>query len=96
MTIAKPFFFPAPAPVTGIAIEHYEPVSARIKPAVKRITGISTIIMLALCIVVYGKDFINTVGTNAIGTQIFFYYRPDSLLCTQLDYPEHKAFVPRV
>lgn len=74
-TIAKPLLFFLLLPlVTGIAIQHYyEPASARIKPAVKRITGISTIIMLALCIVIYGKDFINAVGTYAIGSQILFF-----------------------
>ena len=51
-TIAKPLVYFLLLPLfVGMALHHYnEPVSVRMQPLVKKITGISTIIMLALCI----------------------------------------------
>ncbi|MGE5296541.1 MAG: bile acid:sodium symporter family protein [Solirubrobacterales bacterium] len=74
-TIAKPLLFFITVPlVIGIAIQRAQaPVAARVEPVVKRITGIDTILMLLLCVVVYGKGFIGAVGTYAIGTQILFF-----------------------
>ena len=74
-TIAKPLLYFLLLPLAvGMALHHYnETASVRIQPVVKKITGISTIIMLTLCVVIYGKDFISTVGTYAIGAQILFF-----------------------
>ena len=74
-TIAKPLLYFLLLPLAvGMTLHHYyEPVSVRIQPLVKNITGISTIIMLASCIFIYGKDFISAVGTYAIGAQIIFF-----------------------
>jgi bile acid:Na+ symporter, BASS family len=49
------------------------PVAAKLQPVVKQTAGLVTIIMLALCLVNYGKGFIGAVGTYAIGTQILFF-----------------------
>lgn len=74
-TIAKPLLFFIMVPLAiGMAIQRAStPVAARLQPTVKKTTGIATIIMLMLCVVVYGKGFISAVGTYAIGTQILFF-----------------------
>ena len=74
-TIAKPLLFFIMVPLAiGIAIQRARaPVASRIEPIVKKIAGIDTILMLLLCVVVYGKGFIGAVGTYAIGTQILFF-----------------------
>lgn len=74
-TIAKPLLFFVLAPLAiGLAIQRASaPVAAKLEPVVKQTTGLTTIIMLALCLVVYGKGFIGAVGTYAIGTQILFF-----------------------
>jgi BASS family bile acid:Na+ symporter len=74
-TIAKPLLYFILAPlVIGMTIQRViAPVAARLQPTVKKITGIDTILMLVLVVVVYGKDFISAVGTYAFGTQILFF-----------------------
>jgi len=74
-TIAKPLLYFILAPlVVGMTIQRViAPVADRIQPTVKKITGIDTILMLVLVVVVYGKDFISAVGTYAFGTQILFF-----------------------
>jgi len=74
-TIARPLLFFLMVPLAiGMAIQRAsEPIAARLQPIVKKTTGIATIVMLALCLVVYGKGFIGAVGTYAIGTQILFF-----------------------
>ena len=74
-TIAKPLLLFLMLPLAiGMAIRRVsEPIAARLQPIVKKTTGIATIVMLALCLVVYGKGFIGAVGTYAIGTQILFF-----------------------
>ena len=74
-TIAKPLLFFLMVPLAiGMAIQRVSaPIAFRIEPLVKKTTGIATLVMLALCVVVYGKGFIGAVGTYAIGTQILFF-----------------------
>jgi len=74
-TIAKPLLFFVLLPLAiGIMIQRASaPVAAKIHPFVKNTTGIATLVMLALCVVVYGKGFISAAGTYAIGTQILFF-----------------------
>lgn len=58
----------------GMAIQRASaPVAARLQPIVKKTTGIDTILMLVLCVVVHGKDFMSAVGSYAFGTQILFF-----------------------
>ncbi len=74
-TIAKPLLFFVMVPLAiGMAIQRASATFAfRIEPFVKKTTGIDTLVMLALCVVVYGKGFIGAIGTYAIGTQILFF-----------------------
>lgn len=74
-TIAKPLLLFLVVPLAiGMAIQCASmPVALRIEPFVRKTTGIATLVMLALCIVVYGKGFVGAVGTYAIGTQILFF-----------------------
>jgi bile acid:Na+ symporter, BASS family len=74
-TIAKPLLLFIVVPlVIGMTIQRASaPVAASIQPIVKKFTGIDTILMLVLCVVVYGKDFLGAVGSYAFGTQILFF-----------------------
>ena len=47
--------------------------AARAQPVVKKITGLVTIIMLVLCLVVYGEAFIGSAGSYATLAQVIFY-----------------------
>jgi len=74
-TIAKPLVIFLMVPLAiGMAIQRASaPVAARLQPIVKKATGIDTLLMLVLCVVVYGKDFIGAAGSYAFGTQILFF-----------------------
>jgi len=75
LTIAKPLvlFLLVPLAV-GLAIKHYsEHLAGRLEPVVKKLTGIDTVLMLLLCVVIYGKDFLRLEGTYAIGSQLLFF-----------------------
>ena len=74
-TIAEPLLFFLGVPLAvGMAIQRTSaPIALKIEPLVRKTTGIATLIMLVLCVVVYGKGFIGAVGTYAIGTQILFF-----------------------
>jgi bile acid:Na+ symporter, BASS family len=74
-TIAKPLltFLMVPLAI-GMAMQCASaPVATRLQPIVKKTTGIDTVLMLVLCVVVYGKDFISAMGSYAFGTQILFF-----------------------
>ena len=74
-TIAKPLLLFLMVPLAiGMAIQRASvPVAGRLQPIVKKATGIDTIVMLVLCVVVYGKEFISAMGSYAFGTQILFF-----------------------
>jgi len=74
-TIAKPLLLFVLVPLAiGVMIQRGSaPVAARLHPWVKKTTGVATLVMLGLCVVVYGKGFLSAVGTYAIGTQILFF-----------------------
>jgi BASS family bile acid:Na+ symporter len=74
-TIAKPLLLFLLVPLAiGMAIQHRSPAMAlRLHPAVKKATGIDTILMLILCVVVYGDEFLGLAGSHAIGAQILFF-----------------------
>ncbi|HOW71110.1 MAG TPA: hypothetical protein PKY77_10955 [Phycisphaerae bacterium] len=74
-TIAKPLVFFLLVPLgIGIVLQWASAsLAARLHPLVKRTTGIATIVMLVLCLVVYGKGFVGAVGSYAIGAQILFF-----------------------
>jgi len=75
-TIAKPLLLYLIIPlIAGIVIKRRSATFAsRMQPIVSKITLIDTIIMLVLCMVVYGKGFINAAGSYAFGTQILFFF----------------------
>jgi len=74
-TIAKPLLLLLLVPLAiGMAIQHRSgPLAAKLHPPVKKVTGLDTVLMLILCLVVYGKEFLGAVGSYAIGTQILFF-----------------------
>ncbi len=74
-TIAKPLVLFLLIPLgVGLLIQRSMPsVAERIHPGVKLGTTIDTILLLVLCVIIYGKAFAGTLGTYAIGTQILFF-----------------------
>lgn len=73
--IAKPLLLFLLIPLgVGLLIQRATPgIAEKFHPAVKLGTTIDTILMLVLCIIIYGKAFAGTLGTHAIGTQILFF-----------------------
>nr|WP_255528930.1 bile acid:sodium symporter [Roseomonas rosulenta] len=74
-TIAKPLvFFVAIPLVVGVIVRLLSPRGAdHARPVVKAITSIDTGLMLLLIFWLYGRDFISSVGSYAIGSQVLFY-----------------------
>jgi BASS family bile acid:Na+ symporter len=74
-TIAKPLLLFLLVPLAiGTAIQlRSAPVASKIQPIVKKVTGIDTLLMLVLCVVIYGKAFLGLAGSYAIGVQILFF-----------------------
>jgi BASS family bile acid:Na+ symporter len=70
--IAKPMlvFILLPMVVGAIFRLRWEAVAAKVQPFVKKATGIDTLAMLILLLVVYGKGLISSVGTFALGSQV--------------------------
>jgi BASS family bile acid:Na+ symporter len=73
--IAKPLLAVVLVPlVIGMISLRRAPVLAeRAQPVVKKVTGIATIIMLGLCLVIYGQAFIGSAGSYATLSQVIFY-----------------------
>jgi len=73
--IAKPLLSVVLLPlVIGMVILRRAPAfAARAQPVVKKVTGVATIIMLGLCVVIYGKGFLGSAGSFATLTQVIFY-----------------------
>ncbi len=74
-TIAKPLllFLLIPLGIGLFTQRSISSIAERIHPGVKLVTTIDTIVMLVLCVIIYGKEFAGTLGTYAIGTQILFF-----------------------
>jgi len=74
-TIAKPLVLFLLVPLAiGLAIKHRsDHLAGRLEPVIKKVTGIDTVLMLFLCLVIYGKDFLGLAGSYAIGAQILFF-----------------------
>ena len=75
LTIAKPLVLFLLVPLgIGLFLKHKsEALAIRLHPIVKKATGLDTILMLVLCVVVYGKEFLGLAGSYAIGVQILFF-----------------------
>jgi bile acid:Na+ symporter, BASS family len=74
-TVAKPMLVLVLIPlVIGIAIQvRRASVALRIQPFVKKFTGVDTLLMLVVIIMLFGKGFIGAIGTYAIGTHVIFF-----------------------
>jgi len=70
--IAKPMlvFILLPMVVGAIFRMRWEALAVRIQPFVKKATGLDTLAMVILLLVVYGKGLISSVGTFALGAQV--------------------------
>ena len=73
--VAKPMLILVLIPlVIGVFIQNRSASFASlIEPYVKKFTGLDTLIMLILVVIIYGKGFIGSIGTYAIGTQAIFF-----------------------
>jgi BASS family bile acid:Na+ symporter len=73
--IAKPMLVLVLIPlVIGLTIQRRSPSSgSRMQPWVKKATGVDTVLMLIVIIIMYGKGFVGSVGTYAIGAQVAFF-----------------------
>ena len=74
-TIAKPLVLFLLVPLAiGLVLQRRSPgLAEALHPIVKRATGVDTIVMLVLCVVVYGKEFLELIGSHAIGAQVLFF-----------------------
>jgi bile acid:Na+ symporter, BASS family len=74
-TVAKPMLFLVLIPlVIGIAIQLRRPaIASSIHPYVSKGTGIDTLLMLLLVVVIYAKGFTAAIGTWAILAQVLFF-----------------------
>jgi BASS family bile acid:Na+ symporter len=74
-SVAKPLLVLVVIPlVIGVVIQNrWASAAARMQPLVKKATGIDTILMMILVVLIYGKGFVGSVGTYAIGTQVIFF-----------------------
>lgn len=73
--IARPLLTMVLLPLAlGMFILRRAPAWAeRAHPIVKRITGIATIVMLGLCVLIFGEGFIGSAGSYASLAQMIFY-----------------------
>jgi len=73
--IARPMLVLVVLPlVIGVVIQvRSASTASSLQPFVKKVTGVDTVLMLILIVVVYGKGFIGAIGTYAIGTQVVFF-----------------------
>jgi bile acid:Na+ symporter, BASS family len=73
--VAKPMLVLVLIPLLiGVVIQSWSASKASlIQPFIKKGTGLDTLIMLILVVVIYGKGFIGAIGTYAIGTQVIFF-----------------------
>jgi BASS family bile acid:Na+ symporter len=74
-TIARPLILYIAVPlVIGLALRIvWTAFADRVLPLVRKITAIVTFLMLALVLWIYGAEFLQAIGTFAIGTQLLFY-----------------------
>jgi BASS family bile acid:Na+ symporter len=74
-TIAKPLLFFIALPLAiGICARLVASVLAdKAHPIVKKLTSVDIILMLAIVLLLYWRDFLSAVGSYAIGAQILYY-----------------------
>jgi BASS family bile acid:Na+ symporter len=49
------------------------PFAARIQPFVKKTTGVASLAVFALCVIVYGKGLLGVAGSLAVASQLIFF-----------------------
>ncbi|MFO1313596.1 MAG: bile acid:sodium symporter [Burkholderiales bacterium] len=74
-TIGKPLvlFLLVPLAIGLLVQRRSAGLAARLHPIVKKATGVDTVLMLVLCALVYGKEFLQLVGSHAIGAQLLWF-----------------------
>ncbi|MBE0625223.1 MAG: bile acid:sodium symporter [Burkholderiales bacterium] len=72
--LAKPLLLTVLLPlVIGVAVRVYAArVADKLLPVFKRISGISTLLLLAFVVVLYGRELISALGSYAIAAQVLF------------------------
>ncbi|WP_336516610.1 bile acid:sodium symporter family protein [Pollutibacter soli] len=73
--IAKPllFFITIPLIVGAVIRGVTASIADKSAPVVNKITGLNTILLVAILLCVYRADIFSAIGTYAIGTQLLFY-----------------------
>lgn len=73
-TIARPLLWLMLLPLAvGLTVFRVAPAFAvSVQPAVRRATGIAAVALLAVCLVLYGRGFLGSVGSFATGAQFVF------------------------
>jgi bile acid:Na+ symporter, BASS family len=73
--IAKPLIIVVllPLAVGMLILRASAALAAKIQPVVKKITGISTLAVAVLCVVVYGKGLLGVPGSLAVAAQLVFF-----------------------
>jgi len=73
-SLAKPLLFLVLLPlVISASIRVYAPaVAEKFFPVIKRLAGISTLLIVGFTVVFYFRDFIRTLGSFAIGAEVLF------------------------
>ena len=74
-TIAKPllFFIAVPLLIGAMIRGGAEAVAEKAAPIVKKVTGLNTLVLLAILVWLYGGDMVSAVGTYAVASQIVLY-----------------------
>ena len=74
-TIAKPVLLFILLPLLiGIAIRLASaPLATRLQPLAKTAAAVSTILIVVLIVILYGRGFVSAMGSYAFGTQILFF-----------------------
>ena len=72
--IAKPLLLTVLLPlVIGVVIRAYaSQLADKIFPTVKKIAGISTLVLLVFTVVFHGSELLGTLGSFAVGAQVIF------------------------
>jgi BASS family bile acid:Na+ symporter len=74
-TIAKPLVLVALLPLAiGMTLRHISVVGAvRLQPLVKRTSGVATVVVLVVCVVVFGRGLIGVAGSLALAAQRVYF-----------------------
>jgi len=75
MNIAKPLvlFIAMPLVVGAVIRRAADAAAEKAAPIVNKVTGLNTLILIAVLLWLYRGDIFSAIGTNAIGSQILYY-----------------------